>query len=172
MDSFPAFYANAATSPLERGSSITIQARHWVATMKNHKRFLGRNDHLKRLPKEHYRGQAYVHWSMTMENRKTGWLIPVSYYKFREILTHTAFRFGICTPIYCCMLDHIHLLWAGIGTYSDQLLAARFFRKQMNLVLAKLDCRFQREAYDHVLGEKERERSAFEDVVEYIARNP
>ena len=48
----------------------------------------------------------------------------------------------------------------------------RFFRKQMNFVLAKLGCRLQTEGYDHVLAEQERERSAFEEVVEYIARNP
>jgi putative transposase len=142
------------------------------ATMKNHERYAGRNDHLKRLPTEHYQGQAYVHWSMTMENQKTGWLIPILYYKFREILTHTAFRYDICSPIYCCMPDHMHLLWIGIGAHSDQLLAARFFRKQMNLVLAKMGYRFQEQGYDRVLAEPERERTAFEDVVEYIARNP
>ena len=73
-----------------------------------------KKDYLKRLPVEYYRGQAYVHWSMTMEHRKTGWLIPIFYYKFREILTHTMFRYGLCCPIYCCMPDHIHLLWIGI----------------------------------------------------------
>lgn len=140
--------------------------------MQNHERYVGRNDHLKRLPKEHYQGQAYVHWSMTMANRKTGWLIPILYYKFREILTHTAFRYGICPPIYCCMPDHMHLLWVGIDARNDQLLASRFLRKQMNLVLGKLGYSFQAEGYDHVLAEQERERTAFEDVVEYIARNP
>ena len=71
-------------------------------------------DYLRRLSPEHYRGQAYVHWSMTMDDRKTGWLIPIFYYKFREILTHTVFRYALCCPIYCCMPDHIHLLWVGI----------------------------------------------------------
>jgi len=79
--------------------------------MKYHERYAGQNNHLKRLPKAHYQGQAYVHWSMTIADRKTGWLIPVLYYKFREILTHTSFRYGICCPIYCCMPDHMHLLW-------------------------------------------------------------
>src|SRR5262245_1979389 len=132
----------------------------------------GRDDYLKRMPPEYYRAQACVHWSMTIEDRRMGWLTPYFHCKFREILTHTMFRYGICCPIYCCMPDHLHLLWVGIDARSDQLLAARFFRKQMNLVLAKLGCRFQEEAYDHVLKEEERERTAFEDVVEYIARNP
>ena len=45
-------------------------------------RFDGRNDHLRRLEPEYYRGHAYVHWTMTMQDRKTGWLIPIFYYKF------------------------------------------------------------------------------------------
>ncbi len=74
-------------------------------------------DHLKRLSPEHYRGQAHVHWSMT-------------------------------------------------------IIAAKFFRAQMNPVLEKLGAQFRQQAYDHVLREGERERTAFEDVVEYIAGNP
>lgn len=140
--------------------------------MTSRERFAGRNDHLKRLPKEYYQGKAYVHWSMAMEDRKTGWLTPNLYFRFREILTHTAFRFGICCPAHCCMPDHLHLLWVGIDSNSDQLLAARFFRKQMNLVLATVECRFQTEGYDHVLTEAQRERTAFEDIADYIARNP
>ncbi len=99
-------------------------------------------------------------------------VVPIFYYKFREILTHTAFRYGLCCPIYCCMPDHIHLLWVGILDASDQLLAARYFRKQLNPILEKLGVAFQREAYDHLLMEEERERTAFENVFEYIARNP
>ena len=140
--------------------------------MKYNPRFTGRNDHLKRLPPEYYRGRAHVHWSMTIHQRKIGWLSPQFYYKFREILTHTAFRYQICCPIFCCMPDHLHLLWVGIASTSDQLLAIRFFRRQLNLVLARVDTRLQSEAYDHVLQEDERERSAFEEVFEYIARNP
>jgi putative transposase len=135
-------------------------------------RFAGRNDYLKRLPGEYYRGQAYVHWSTTIQNRKTGWLVPIFYYKFREILTHTSFRFGFCCPIYCCMPDHIHLLWIGILDSCDQRLAARYFRKQLNPILVKLGVCLQGQGYDRVLREEERERSAFQEVFEYVARNP
>ncbi|MFQ5734461.1 MAG: hypothetical protein ACE5KM_21205 [Planctomycetaceae bacterium] len=130
------------------------------------------DDYLKRLPPEYYRGQAYVHWSMTIQDRKTGWLSPILYCKFRETLTHTMFRYGLCCPFYCCMPDHIHLLWVGIKDGSDQRNAAKFFRSQLNPVLEKLETRFQQQAYDHVLLEEEQERTAFEDVAEYIARNP
>ncbi|HEV3416922.1 MAG TPA: hypothetical protein VG056_08925, partial [Pirellulales bacterium] len=124
------------------------------------------------LPPENYRGRAYVHWSMTIDDRRTGWLIPVFYYKLRELLTHTAFRYGLCCPIYCCMPDHIHLLWVGISETCDQRDAARYFRKQVNRVLEVLGFRLQRQPYDRVLRDEERERGAFEGVAEYIARNP
>jgi len=109
---------------------------------------------------------------MTIQHRKTSWLVPIFYYKFREILAHTAFRYQLCCPIYCCMPDHLHLLWIGIGAGCDQRLAARYFRKQLNPILAKLGALFQPQSYDHVLREEERQRAGFETVVEYIARNP
>ncbi len=130
------------------------------------------HDFLKRLPPEYYRGQAYVHWSMTIEDRKTGWLIPILYYKFREIVTHTMFRYGLCCPIYCCMPDHIHLLWVGLFQQTDQRLAARYFRKQINSALKKIGACLQQQPYDHVLRDEERQEEAFESVAEYIARNP
>lgn len=128
--------------------------------------------YLKRLPAEYYRKQAYVHWSMTIEDRKTGWLGPLFHSEYREILTHCMFRFGLCCPIYCCMPDHFHLLWVGILDGSDQRTAAKYFRKYVNSILAQQSCRLQIQPYDHVLREEERERSAFEQVAEYIARNP
>ena len=129
-------------------------------------------DYLKRLPPEFYRGESYIHWSMTIEERKKGWLVPIFYYKFREILTHTMFRYGVACPIYCCMPDHLHLLWIGLLTDSDQRKAVKYFRKQLNPILEKLDAQFQKQPFDHVLKEEEREKDAFETVVEYIARNP
>jgi REP element-mobilizing transposase RayT len=133
---------------------------------------LKHHEYLKRLPPEYYRGQAYIHWSLSIEDRKTGWLIPTLYYKYREILTHTAFRYGFCCPMYCCMPDHIHLLWAGILESCDQRIAMRYFRKQLNLALEKLGVRLQLQPYDHVLRDDERKETAFEAVAEYIARNP
>jgi len=140
--------------------------------MNSEDRFEGKDDYLKRLPVEYYRGQACVHWSITIDDRKTGWLIPIFHYKFREILVHTMFRYGLCCPIYCCMPDHLHLLWIGILDGSDQRNAAKYLRKQLNPILEKLNARFQKQPYDHVLREEDRERDAFETIVEYIARNP
>lgn len=129
-------------------------------------------DYLKRLPPSAYRGQACVHWSMTIQDRKTGWLIPIFYYKFRELLTHTMFRYGICCPIFCLMPEHMHLLWLGVRNTADQRLAMKFFRSQLHAVLEKLDVRLQDQGYDHVLRDDERQPMAFQSVAEYIARNP
>jgi putative transposase len=138
----------------------------------NSKENATRHDYLKRLPPQHYQGQAYVHWSMSMKDRKTGWLVPIFYHRFREILTHAMFRYGLCCPIYACMPDHIHLLWIGIFDNSDQRNAAKFFRAQLNPILQEHGAQFQQQPHDHVLREEERQGTAVEDVAEYIARNP
>jgi REP element-mobilizing transposase RayT len=109
---------------------------------------------------------------MTIDDRKTGWLSQIFHYEFREILAHTLFRYSLCCPIHCCMPDHIHLLWVGILDDSDQRNACKFLRRQVNAILEKLGARLQPQSYDHVLREDERERSAFENLFEYIARNP
>lgn len=129
-------------------------------------------DHLPRLDPAAYRGQAYVHWTMTIEGRRTGWLIPAFNDKFRELLTHTAFRYALACPIYCLMPDHMHMLWIGIDGRSDQLKACKYFRKQVGIPLSKLGFKFQHQPYDHVLRDDERQEEAFQNIVEYIARNP
>ncbi len=135
-------------------------------------RYAGRNSHLKRLDRQCYRGQAYVHWTVTMQDRAVGWLIPAFYYKFRELLTHAAFRYAVTCPIYCLMPDHMHLLWIGIDDKSDQVNAMKHFRKHLQAVLNKLDCRLHYQPYDHVLSDEERLETGFVNVVDYIARNP
>ncbi len=97
---------------------------------------------------------------------------PIFYYKFRELLTHTCFRYGLACPIFCLMPDHLHLLGLGLVDSADQRLAMKFLRKQLNLVLDKLGFQLQKQPYDHVLREDERQPVAFQNVVEYIARNP
>jgi putative transposase len=130
------------------------------------------HSYLKRLPRENYLGEAYVHWSMTIEDRREGWLRPVFYYKFRELLTHAAFRYAVYCPIFCCMPDHIHMLWVGLRDDSDQIKAMRFFRKRLNDSLGKIGYQLQLQGYDRVLRDDERQPAAFEALVEYIARNP
>lgn len=131
----------------------------------------GRNNGLPRLERAYYRGQAYVHWTLTIQDRKTGWLIPIFYYKFRELLTHTTFRYSLSCPIYCLMPDHMHLFWIGIDDRTDQLNAMKFFRKQLAIPLTALGFELQHQPYDHVLQGEEKLEKSVEDLVEYIARN-
>jgi hypothetical protein len=55
---------------------------------------------------------------------------------------------------------------------SDQRNAAKYFRRQLNLVLEQWSARLQKQPYDHVLRDDEKVEGAFETVVDYIARNP
>ncbi|MCB1229411.1 MAG: hypothetical protein KDN19_04055 [Verrucomicrobiae bacterium] len=129
--------------------------------------------YLKRLHPEAYRGHSYIHWSMTIENRKRGWLGPEFHWRFRELLTHAGARYGINCPLYCLMPDHWHLLWIGYKSDSDQRPAAKFLRTQANRLLQSLgDFRLQKQPYDNVLRQKDRDRDAFAKVACYIRENP
>jgi len=109
---------------------------------------------------------------MTTKDRAAGWLDHGFHAAFREVLIHTMFRHALACPIYCCMPDHIHLLWIGVLEESDQTIAVQYFRKHVNALLKPRGVKFQRQPYDHVLREEERDRGAFEALAEYIARNP
>ncbi len=127
---------------------------------------------LRRLAPEFYRGRAYVHWSMGMEDRATGWLSAMHHARMREVLCHVLGRYRLVCPAYCFMPDHAHFLWVGWDEQSDQRGAAALFRRAWNSELYACDRWLQRQAYDHVLREHERERDAFSAVAQYIRDNP
>ncbi len=126
--------------------------------------------HLPRLAPEFYRGLAMVHWTLTTEKRASGWLDPLFHARFREVLLHTAVRYGISCPVYCLMPDHIHQIWLGERRETDQLLAMRFFRQQLQHYLQPVA--LQKQAYDNVLRKEDREREAFRTTQFYILDNP
>ena len=128
--------------------------------------------HLPRLASASYRGRVSVHWTMTIEGRRRGWLTPDFAPSFRELLTHATFRYALSCPIYCLMPDHLHMMWVGIDDRTDQLKASKYFRKLLGSRLAGSGFALQHQAHDRVLREDERSDSAFEDLVAYIARNP
>ncbi|BCU78029.1 hypothetical protein [Luteolibacter sp. LG18] len=129
-------------------------------------------DYLKRLSDSWYRGRAWVHWTMTIKGRKTGWLDTRMHLQMRELLGHVSARHSLSCAMYCLMPDHAHFLWLGHGDGCDQRTAAKFFRRHWNELLASRGSELQRQAYDHVLDESERNPDAFEDTCLYIARNP
>jgi putative transposase len=129
-------------------------------------------DHLPRLDDSAYRGTAWVHWTMTMRDRASGWLDDRMHSQIRELLLHAMSRHYLHCAAYCMMPDHSHFLWMGLWEGSDQRLASRFLRKHWGTALAERGVRLQPQAYDHVLRETERSPHAFEDTVIYVFKNP
>lgn len=128
--------------------------------------------HLKRLNSRYYEGYSWVHWSMTIQDRKEGWLDSSMHQFVRETLLHTCGRYRLICPAYCLMPDHAHFLFMGLSLKSNQLNAVKFFRRIWNEELKKKNVSLQAEAYDHVLQEDERRPDAFQDTVLYIFKNP
>jgi putative transposase len=134
-----------------------------------------RHSWLRRLAPSFYKGYAAVHWQMTLDQRRRGWLSPEFHQGFREMLLHTMARYRLICPIYCLMPDHLHLIWMGIAYTSDQRLASPFFRGQMNRLLAKCRTgafRLQGQAYDHVLRQDDRRVEPVRELAHYILENP
>jgi putative transposase len=125
---------------------------------------------LPRLPREYYQGDAVISWTLPILKRTRGWLTEDFHDAFRELMLHAAAREGLVCPVYCLMPDHLHLVWMGIRIDTDQLNGMAFLRRYLepHLVCAK----FQIQAHDRVLREKERKRNAFAAVCTYVASNP
>jgi putative transposase len=126
--------------------------------------------HLQRLPREHYQADAMVHWTLPIALRKTGWLDDSFHAFFRECMLHAAAREGLFCPTYCLMPDHLHLVWMGLRLDTDQLNGMAFLRTHLEPKLEPH--RFQHQAHDHVLKEKERCRGAFQTACWYDLDNP
>jgi putative transposase len=129
-----------------------------------------RNFYLPRLSREHYQGDAVVHWTMPIALRAKGWLNEIFHAQFREMMLHAAAREGLLCPTYCLMPDHIHLLWMGLRRDTDQRNGMKFLREHLGPLLQPH--RFQHQAHDHVLREEERKRGAFAKICFYILANP
>lgn len=129
---------------------------------------------LRRLAPEWYAGFAFVHWSMTVRDRKTGWLDQAFHQRFREILLHAGAKYAVACPVYCLMPNHMHLLLVGWDARADQLEMTRFFRNQANseMSLCGDGYALQDQAYDNVLKERDREQDAVRRTAYYIAENP
>jgi putative transposase len=129
-----------------------------------------RSHYLPRLNREFYQGDSIVHWTLTLFDRKAGWLDDAFHLKFRELLLHVAAREGLFCPAYCLMPDHIHLMWMGLSRDTDQKNGMAFLRTHLEPLLSPH--KFQSQPYDHVLREEERKRGAFAKICFYILANP
>ena len=129
---------------------------------------------LRRLPSGHYRGLSWVHWTMNVEGRATGWLDALHHARLREALCHALARESLVCAAYCLMPDHAHFLIGGLRAGSDQRPAIKIFRRAWNEILktAAQPEGLALQAYDHVLSDKERSREEFETMRGYILENP
>jgi len=128
---------------------------------------------LPRLDREAYQGLAAVHWVFTLRDRARGWLDEEFRLLFEIAGLHTCLRYRLACPLYCLMPDHMHLLLMGYDErHSDQVPAVSFWRRQLRAPLRRGGLAFQKQAFDHVLRRRERDRNAFEKLAGYIHRNP
>ena len=133
--------------------------------------------HLPRLAPEHYQGLAAVLWTVTLEPRATGWLDASFHAHFRELLLHAAAREGLFCPAYVLMPDHLHLLWLGVRTASNQSEAMRFLRKYLQREFTRrsptgIEYQLQKQTHDTVLRKEDRTRGALAKTCFYILDNP
>ncbi len=126
--------------------------------------------YLPRLPSGSYLAHAVVFWTHPVKDRVRGWLTRELHHEFRELMLHAAFRERLLCPVYVLMPDHLHFVWMGLDPASNQRQATSFLRARLEPRLAP--CRFQHQAYDHVLRDSERRRSAFAAICHYVAANP
>ena len=68
------------------------------------------------------------------------------------------------------MPDHMHIIWMGLGSESDQMRAMAFLRTYLKKNLVPFE--LQHQAYDHVLGDEERRRNSFATHCAYVLNNP
>ncbi|PWU11150.1 MAG: hypothetical protein C5B50_23880 [Verrucomicrobia bacterium] len=125
---------------------------------------------LPRLPREYYQGDSVVHWTLTVFDRKRGWLSELFHSRFRELILHTASREGLFCPVYCLMPDHLHLIWMGLRLDTDQLNGMAFLRTHLEPTLAP--AKFQPQPHDRVLRAEQRRRNAFAETCRYVLGNP
>jgi putative transposase len=126
---------------------------------------------LPRLASEYYRGLAYVHWTLTIEQRATGWLTPQFHHHWERTMLHACARYDLICPIYVLMPDHIHFLWLGVNERgSDQRVAVEFVRHHLRSQLAP--CTWQHRSHDNVLRAADRDHAALAATVTYILNNP
>jgi putative transposase len=129
-----------------------------------------RQQHLPRLNREVYQGYQIIHWTLTFENRATGWLDDHFHSRFREFVLHAAARHPLICPIYVLMPDHIHLVWSGLSPKTDQRPAMAKLRQWVAVAIRPH--RLQRQPHDHVLRAAEREDAALDEAFQYIWMNP
>lgn len=134
-----------------------------------------RYNYLRRLDPSFYQANATVHWTHTIDQRRTGWLTSDFHSGFREMLLHVSYTYHVWTLAYTLMPDHFHVLWFGVSENADQKLATAWLRREENKAFKSVsdsEIRLQKQSYDHVLRPHESDRFSIEKVARYLWDNP
>ncbi len=132
-----------------------------------------------RLPKESYRGDISVAFTLCMKNKVASDRHVTSGFRlsepqivdiFTEILGSIVDKENCIVPVYCFMPDHQHLIITGTQGDSDIWKVMVSYKQKTGFWMSKNkpEIRWQKDFYDHVIRTKE-------DVatqVRYILDNP
>jgi putative transposase len=123
-----------------------------------------------RLPRESYRGQVNVAFTLCVGNRTPLFAESDVVSVFVSILRDAVEKHGCVVPVYCFMPDHVHLLLSGEKESSDTWGAARTFKQKTGFWLGhhRSGVVWQKDFYDHILRRDE----DLGAQVRYIAGNP
>jgi putative transposase len=131
---------------------------------------LHRPHSLPRLDASCYQSDAVVLWTNTVFDRAKLPLAEKFHSTIRELLLHTCVREHLLCPVYVLMPDHLHFVWIGTHSDSDQLNAMRFFRTRLTRAIKPI--RLQPQPHDHVFTAEERTHNAFASACNYVRQNP
>ena len=125
---------------------------------------------LHRLPKEFYKGQLSVVFTLCLKGEPPLAVCPEIAHNFIEILTSVAIKQDCIVPVYCFMPDHQHIILTGKSINSDLLKVIIEYKQRTGFWMSanKPSLRWQKNFYDHVIKRDEN----FVVHVRYILDNP
>jgi len=132
-----------------------------------------------RLPKEFYRGEISVAFTLCIKNDVASDIDVASGFSlseieivntFTEILASIIEKAGCIVPVYCFMPDHQHLMVTGTRGDSDIWKVIVSYKQRTGFWMSKNkpEIRWQKDFYDHII----RINSDVGAQVRYILDNP
>jgi putative transposase len=127
-------------------------------------------EHHHRLPRESYRGQVNVAFTLCVAKRAPLFVDDDVVTEFVSLLRAAAEKHACLVPIYCFMPDHLHVLLSGQHEFSDAWTALALFKQRTGFWLGRHRpaIRWQKDFYDHLI----RRNEDLGAQARYIAANP
>ena len=110
-----------------------------------------------RLPRESYRGQVNVAFTLCIANRTPFFAEPDVVSAFVSMLRAVTEKHACVVPIYCFMPDHVHLLLSGQKESADAWNAAQTYKQKTGFWLGQHHpgVKWQNDFYDHIIRRDE-----------------